>query len=78
MTKAYDKIVDFIASGSTPESLLRFQPSEESRERVSYLIHKERDDGLLPEEKTELDDYMKLEHIMRIAKVRAKARRSHE
>jgi len=78
MTKAYDEIVDFIAAGSTPESLLRFQPSDESRERVSLLIRKEREDGLLPEETTELDDYMKLEHLMRMAKARARARSDHE
>ncbi len=78
MTKAYDEIVEFIASGSTPESLLQFQPSEESRQRVHELIRKEKSEGLLPEEKAELDDYLKLEHLMRMAKARAKARSGHE
>lgn len=72
MTKAYDELVEFIAAGSTPASLLKFQPSEESRNRVMELIRKERESGLLPEEKNELDDYLRLEHVMRLAKARAR------
>ena len=71
MTKAYDELVDFIAAGNTPGRLLHFQPSEETRKRVHDLIRKEKDPGLLPEEVSELDDYMKLEHLMRLAKARA-------
>jgi len=74
MTKAYDELVDFLAAGSTPASLLQFQPSEETRARVRELIHKEKDSGLLPDEASELDDYIKLEHLMRLAKARARSR----
>jgi hypothetical protein len=74
MTKAYDELVDFLAGGSTPASLLQFQPSEETRARVQALIRKEKDSGLLPEEASELDDYLKLEHLMRLAKARARSR----
>ena len=72
MSKAYDELVDFIAAGSTPASLIDFQPSQESKARVQELIRKEKDAGLLPEEATELDDYLKLEHLMRLAKARAR------
>ena len=72
MTKAYDELVDFIAAGSPPGRLLHFQPSAETRERVHELIRKEKGAGLLPEEASELDDYMKLEHLMRLAKARAR------
>jgi hypothetical protein len=78
MTKAYDELVDFLAAGSTPASLLQFRPSEETRARVQELIHKERDPGLLPEEASELDDYLKLEHLMRLAKARARSRIGRE
>ena len=74
MTKAYDELVEFLAAGSTPASLLQFQPSQETRDRVLALIHKEKDAGLLPEEASELDDYLKLEHLMRLAKARARTR----
>jgi len=72
MTKAYDELVDFLAAGSTPASLLQFQPSQETRDRVQALIRKEKDGGLLAEEASELDDYLKLEHLMRLAKARAR------
>jgi hypothetical protein len=78
MTKAYDELVDFIAAGSTPASLLQFQPSQETKARVMELIRKEKDAGLLPEEANELDDYLKLEHLMRLAKARARSRVSGE
>lgn len=72
MTKAYDELVEFIAAGSTPASLLEFHPSEETRDRVQALIRKEKDIGLLPEETSELDDYLRLKHLMRMAKARAR------
>jgi hypothetical protein len=78
MTKAYDELVEFLAAGSTPASLLEFQPSEETRTRVLALIRKEKDSGLLPEEADELDDYLKLEHLMRLAKARARIRIGRE
>ena len=36
------------------------------------MIRKEKEAGLLPEEAGELDDYLKLEHLMRLAKARAR------
>ena len=72
MTRAYDELVDFIATGNSPGRLLEFQPSIETRERVHELIRKEKESGLLPEEAGELDDYLKLEHLMRMAKARAR------
>lgn len=71
MTRAYEEIIEFIAAGTTPESLIRFQPSEEAKERVSDLIIREKTSGLTQEEKTELDQYMMLEHLLRLAKARA-------
>jgi hypothetical protein len=72
MTKAFDQIVDFVATGGLREDLIRFAADNETRERVAWLIQKEKADGLLPEETTELDDYMRLEHLIRMAKTRAR------
>ncbi len=52
--------------------LVAFQPSEEARRRVTYLIEQEKSASLTPEEKSELDHYMQLEHLMRLAKARAR------
>ncbi len=70
---AYFEIIEFIASGTTPEAVADFRPSPEAQRRVGDLIEREKAQSLSPEEKSELDHFMELEHIMRMAK--AKARR---
>ena len=69
--KAYDELIDFIASGTTPHNVIAFQPSEEVKLRVAHLIAQEKNEELSPEEKNELDNYMVLEHILRLAKAKA-------
>ena len=71
MTRAYEEIIDFIASGTTPESLIDFQPSEVVKERVADLIFREKAGDLSTDEKVELDHYLMLEHLLRLAKARA-------
>jgi hypothetical protein len=72
MIRAYDEIVEFIAAGSTPEAVAQFEPSQRTKDYVADLIHKEKLAGLSPEESAELDSYLKLEHLMRLAKARAR------
>ncbi len=74
MPLAYEEIVDFIAAEVTPHNLIDFRPSEATRTRVAELIHRQKTSGISPEESSELDYYLKLEHIMRLAKARAQQR----
>jgi hypothetical protein len=60
MTRAYEEIVEFIASGTTPAAVAGFEPSDEAKRQVADLLHKEKTAGL------------KLEHLMRLAKARAR------
>ena len=78
MTPAYDEIVDFIASGTTPNTVVDFHPSEETKTRVADLIHREKTAGLTSEETAELNHYMQLEHLMRLARARARHHLAHE
>ena len=68
--KAYEEIAEFIASVN-PAKVLAFRPSEETKHRVSELIEREKTIGISTEEKRELDNYMQLEHLMRMAKILA-------
>jgi hypothetical protein len=68
-----DEILDFLIQQIPAQSLAGFKASEGARQRVWTLIEKEKDAGLLPEEKTELDDYLKLEHLVLLAKAKALA-----
>ena len=75
--KAHDEIIEFIAGGPSARRVADFQASPEAKARVGDLIRKEKTDGLTPGEKAELDDYMTLEHIMRLAKAKARGHLSH-
>jgi hypothetical protein len=71
MNRAYDEIIEFLAAGTTPKNLIEFQPSEVVKERVADLIFREKNESLTVEEKAELDHYLMLEHLLRLAKARA-------
>ena len=71
VTRAYEEVIDFIAAES-PGKVVAFRPSEASRARVADLVAREKDGRLTPEEALELECYLQLEHIMRLAKARAR------
>jgi hypothetical protein len=71
MSRAYEEIIDFIAGGTTPSAMAAFQPSKAAKERVADLIRREKTSGLSPDETAELNHYLELEHLMRLAKARA-------
>jgi len=70
--RAYEEVIEFIAAGTSPQNVIAFRPSENAKERVADLIARERVDSLSPDEKSELDHYLQLEHLMRLAKARAR------
>ena len=72
VSPAYFEIIDFIAAGTTPEAVAHFLPSPEAQRRVAELIEREKEEGLSPEEVAELDHFMELEHILRMAKAKAR------
>lgn len=69
--RASEEVASFIAA-TDPAKVLAFRPSKETRERVSELIELEKTEALSPDEKHELDYYMQLEHLMRMAKILAR------
>ncbi|MDQ3130009.1 MAG: hypothetical protein M3Q99_04515 [Acidobacteriota bacterium] len=71
-TKAYEEVVDFIAAGTTPQNVIAFRPSEAAQARIDNLLWREKEGEISGEEKSELDHYLQLEHLMRLAKARAR------
>ena len=71
--KAYEEVVEFIAAGTNPGSVIAFHPSETAKRRVADLLLKEKTSAFSSDEKSELDHYMQLEHLMRLAKARARS-----
>ena len=69
--KSYDEIVDFFARGASPTEVLAFRPSEETLERVRYLLDRNAADELTDEEAEELECLGEVEHFMQLVKARA-------
>ena len=69
---AYLEIIDFLAAGTTPAALISFRPSPEARWRVSELIARRNGGAISAEEAQELDDFLELEHLLIMAKARAR------
>ena len=74
MIVAYEEFVDFIAAGTTPETVVAFRPSEATKARVADLIRREKMEELSPDETAELQHFLHIEHVMRLAKARARQR----
>lgn len=69
--QAYDEFVEFITSSPTLEQIAEFRLSDVSEARISSLLEANRSRRLTSLEEAELDEYIRLEHIMRKAKIRA-------
>lgn len=72
MTGAYEEAVAFLAGGMTPQELVAYKPSSAASDRFEWLVHKEKTDGLLPEERDELDRTMEIERVLSLAKAKAR------
>jgi len=69
--KAAEEVANFIAEAD-PAKVIAFRPSHETKKRVSELIEREKNDQISADERSELDYYMQLEHLMRMAKIFAR------
>ncbi|MEH2292009.1 hypothetical protein [Nostoc sp.] len=70
-TKVYDEIIEFIAAGTTPQSVIDFKLSDATKERLEDLVYQAKTEGLNGSDQRELDHFLTLEHIMRLAKAKA-------
>jgi len=71
-TKSYEEIIDFIAAGTTPETVVEFRPSHSVQQRVARLVERSKEGTISADDQSELEDYLQLEHIMIMAKARAR------
>lgn len=74
--RPYEELVQFIAALS-PREVIDFKPSETARQRVWDLLERKKAAALAAEEQSELDHYLEIEHLMRLAKARARQLLAH-
>lgn len=68
---AYEEVAEFLAT-LDPKRLLELRPSDVVQSRVEVLIDNKKNNILTSDEKYELERYMALEHLIALAKVRAR------
>ncbi|MBI1880063.1 MAG: hypothetical protein HYR94_17900 [Chloroflexi bacterium] len=66
------EVVEFLASGPSPQIIVDFHPSIEAQTRVSELLSKNQTGTLTPAERAELDQYENLDYLMTLVKAHAR------
>lgn len=72
--KPFEEIVSFIASTAGAERLNAFRPTKAAEQRVALLLGKLKEGTLRPAERRELDLFVQLDHVMSLAKAKARAK----
>lgn len=67
----YDEVYDFLLNLLPYQQIMDFRLSEVGEQRLSELLQANRDRGLTADEETELNEYMRAEHLMIMLKAKA-------
>ncbi|NJN74096.1 MAG: hypothetical protein HC799_15445 [Limnothrix sp. RL_2_0] len=67
--RIYSYILSFLISNPTPQEISEFRPTPEMQTRLQTLIERNHAEDLTPEEKKELDEYERIEHLIVILKL---------
>lgn len=71
LNETYRYVLKFLTSNPSPQEILDFKPTPLTQERISELLEKNRSNRLTPGESAELDEYERIEHWVRMLKIRA-------
>lgn len=71
---AYDEFAEFIARPPSLQEIADFHLSDALENRIGELLTANRSRALTAEEQHELDEYVRVEHLMRMTKMRAIAK----
>jgi hypothetical protein len=67
-----NEILDFLASAPSPEEIVAFNASEPLNERLHYLLDQNRENLITADERSELDEFLRMGHFMTLLKIRAR------
>ena len=70
----FDEVATFMTSMPKPEAVLHFKPSQTAQLRLEELLDKKREEGLSDREAHELEQFLMVEHLMRLEIGRASCR----
>jgi hypothetical protein len=70
--RVFDEFVDFITSTPQLEQILSFRPSVLAQTRLEDLLEQKREKTLNEAEKYELNQFLLIEHLVRLCKANAR------
>lgn len=65
----YSHILNFLISNPTPEAIAAFRPTAEMQARLQTLLERHQAGTLTPQEKNELTEYERIEHLIVMLKL---------
>lgn len=68
----FDDILDFLASSPSAEQIVAYHPPDHLDARLATLLELNRDNKLTAEQRNELDEFLRMNRLMRRLKARAK------
>lgn len=69
--QAYNEVMEFLASGPSVSEIAQFKLSDQTRQRASSLLAKERAQGITEDEAKELDYYVDLGDFLGILRAKS-------
>ncbi|RYF43047.1 MAG: hypothetical protein EOO38_19150 [Cytophagaceae bacterium] len=68
----YAELADFLLAHIKPETVLSFRATDEQHDHFYQLLEKEKSGSATAEDVDLIDKFMQVEHIMRLAKAKAR------
>jgi hypothetical protein len=68
------EVLTFLSSAPSAQQILAFEASENVNERLHMLLDKNRESSLTPEERAELDEYLRMDHFVGMLKIKTAQR----
>ena len=68
----FSEITDFLATNPTPQEIIAYQLSEDLQARAHELLERNGEDQLTPEERDEMYDFVRVDEMMSLLKVKMK------
>ena len=68
----FDEITDFLATAPTQEQIIAFKPSIYLTHRMQELLDKNSRDELTSDERNELDEFLRMNHLLKMIRLKAR------
>lgn len=64
-------VTDFLGSAPSLEEIVAYRLPDELQQRAHYLLQKNRENILTNEERSEMDEFRQLDHLLTLVKAKA-------